>query len=134
MYEVTILNLHACCEHKNNCIWIDHIATDHASIEYEDKGLSRILTQYSWPLYGTHHSIPSCIGDDQAKNSVSKKNGITHCFTTRPGLPARAESGLVAKLKVKGYSLWIELPPACCIEQRPQATPLHGAYCTTHHA
>ena len=42
MYEVTILNLHACCQHKNNCIWIDHIATDHASIEYEDKGLSRI--------------------------------------------------------------------------------------------
>ena len=41
--EVTILNLHACCLHKNNCIWIDHIATDHASIEYEDKGLSRII-------------------------------------------------------------------------------------------
>ena len=37
MYEVTILNIHACYEHKIIAyIWIDHIATD-ASIEYEAK-------------------------------------------------------------------------------------------------
>ena len=28
------------------------------------------------------------------------------------------------------HSLWIEHLPACCIEQRPQVTPLHDAYCT----
>ena len=55
-------------EHKNNCVWIDHIATDNARI---DKGLSRILTQYSWLLYGTHHSITSCIGDDQANHKCT---------------------------------------------------------------
>ena len=53
---------------------------------------------------------------------IKKKNGIAHCFTTRP-LPAKAESGLVATLKVKGYSLWIKHPPACCIEQCPRPLP-----------
>ena len=62
-------------------------------------------------------------------HTVIKKNDIAHYFTTRP-FPAKAESGLVATLKVKGYSLWIKYPPASCIEQR-QATPLHGVYCTT---
>ena len=28
---------------KNISVWIYHVATDHASIEYEDKGLSRII-------------------------------------------------------------------------------------------
>ena len=35
----------------------------------------------------------------------------------------RGESGVVATLKVKGYSLWIKHPPASCIEQRPRPLP-----------
>ena len=53
---------------------------------------------------------------------IKKKNGIAHCFTTSP-LPAKVESGLVATLKVKGYSLWIKHPLASCIEQRPRPLP-----------
>ena len=73
--------------------------------------------------------FPAALGTIRLMHTVTKKNGIAHCFTTWP-LPAKAESRLVAKLKVKGYSLWIKHPPACCIEHRPQATPLHSAYCT----
>ena len=66
---------------------------------------------------------PLCIRDDQANaHCYLKKNDIAHYFTTRP-LPTKAESGLVATLKVKGHSLWIRHPPASCIEQRPRPLP-----------
>ena len=78
----------------------------------------RLLTQYSWLLYGTHHSV---LGMIRLMHTVIKKNDIAHYFTTRP-FPAKAENGLVAMLKVKGYSLWIKHPPGC-IEQRPRPLP-----------
>ena len=72
--------------------------------------------------------FPAALGMIRLMHTVIKKK-TADCFTTRP-IPAKAESGLVAMLKVKGYSLWNKHPPACCIEQRPQATPLQGAYCS----
>ena len=84
----------------------------------------RIKDYREWLLYGTHHSV---LGMIRLMHTVIKKNDIAHYFTTRP-FPAKAESDLVATLKVKGYSLWIKHPPASCIEQRPRPLPL---YCTT---
>ena len=76
---------------------------------------------------------PLCIRDDQANAHCYLKKDIAHCFTMRP-FPAKAESGLVATLKVKGYSLWIKHPPASCIEQRPRPLPFmaHTAQHSAH--
>ena len=50
---------------------------------------------------------------------IKKKNGIAHCLPRGPS----QQKLRAATLKVKGYSLWIKHPPACCIEQCPRPLP-----------
>ena len=68
-----------------------------------------------------HTSLHSVLGMIRLMHTVIKYD-IVHRFTTRP-FPAKPESGLVATLKVKGYSLLIKHPPASSIKQRPRPLP-----------